>query len=147
MPRGLRAQIPIEERVEEADNMEEDAPAPQQGGRRRFVVISQTKYDFLRGTNQRLERMEQRFAHMEQQFTTQGEMLKAILDRLPPAAGESSSVPHEELVVKGHKVWLKTLNLALMGGTPQLILLFLFFFLCLFILFYFYFCFCFPVLS
>jgi hypothetical protein len=37
--------------------------------------------------------------------------------------------------VKGQNVWLKTLNLALMGGTPQLILLFDFF-LCLFILFY-----------
>jgi hypothetical protein len=96
MPRGLRAQIPVAERVEEADIMEEDAPAPQQGGRKSSVVISQTEYDFLRGANQRLERMEQHFANMEQQFTTQGEMLKAILDRLPPAAGESSSVPHEE---------------------------------------------------
>jgi hypothetical protein len=58
MPRGLRAQIPTEERVEEADIMEEDAPAPQQGGRRRSVVISQNEYDFLRGANQRLERVE-----------------------------------------------------------------------------------------
>jgi hypothetical protein len=57
--------LPAEERVEEADIMEEDAPAPQQGGRRRSVVISQTEYDFLRGANQRLERMEQRFANME----------------------------------------------------------------------------------
>jgi hypothetical protein len=76
--------------------MEEDAPAPLQGGRRRSVVISQTEYDFLRGANQRLEKMEQRFANMEQQFNTQGEMLKAILDRLPPAAGESSLVPQGE---------------------------------------------------
>jgi hypothetical protein len=82
--------------MEEADIMEEDAPAPQQDGRRRSIVISQTEYDFLRGANQRLERMEQHFANMEQQFTTQGEMLKAILDRLPPATGESCSVPHEE---------------------------------------------------
>jgi hypothetical protein len=44
--------------VEEADIMEEDAPAPQQGGRRRSVVISQNEYDFLRGANQRLERVE-----------------------------------------------------------------------------------------
>jgi hypothetical protein len=65
MPSGLREQIPAEESVEETDNMEEDAPAPQQGGRRRSVVISQTKYDFLRGANQRLERMEQFFANME----------------------------------------------------------------------------------
>jgi hypothetical protein len=35
--------------------MEEDAPAPQHGGRRRSVVISQNEYDFLRGANQRLE--------------------------------------------------------------------------------------------
>jgi hypothetical protein len=76
--------------------MEEDAPTPQQGGRRRSVVISQTEYDFLHGTNQCLERMEQRFANMEKQFDTQGEMLKAILERLPPAARESSSVPHGE---------------------------------------------------
>jgi hypothetical protein len=40
--------------------------------------------------------MEHRFANMEQQFNTQGKMLKAILDRLPPAAGESSSVPQGE---------------------------------------------------
>jgi hypothetical protein len=96
MPRGLRAQIPAKERVEEAEHMEEDAPAPQQGGRRRSVVISQTKYDFLCGANQHLERMEQRFANMEKQFDTQGEMLKAILERLPPAARESSSVQHGE---------------------------------------------------
>jgi hypothetical protein len=51
MPRGLRAQIPTKERVEEAKHMEEDAPTPQQGGRRRFVVISQTEYDFLHGAN------------------------------------------------------------------------------------------------
>jgi hypothetical protein len=40
--------------------------------------------------------MEHRFANMEKQFDTQGEMLKAILERLPPAVGESSSVPHGE---------------------------------------------------
>jgi hypothetical protein len=95
MPRGLRELIPTVERVEEAEHMEEDALAPQQGGRRRSVVISQTEYDFLHSANQRLERMEQRFANMEKQFDTQGEMLKAILEQLPPAAGESSSIPHE----------------------------------------------------
>jgi hypothetical protein len=65
MPWGLRAQILAEERVEEVDIMEEDAPAPQQGGKRRSVVIIQTEYVFLRGANQRLERVEQRFANME----------------------------------------------------------------------------------
>jgi hypothetical protein len=35
--------------------------------------------------------------------------------------------------VKGHHVWLKTLNLALMGGTPQHILLFLCVFIFIFI--------------
>jgi hypothetical protein len=51
MPKGLMAQIPAEERVEEAEYMEEDAPAPQQGGRRRFVVISRTEYEFLSSVN------------------------------------------------------------------------------------------------
>jgi hypothetical protein len=96
MPRGLRAQIPAKERVEEAKHMEEDAPTPQQGGRRRSVVISQTEYDFLHGANQRLERMEQHFANIEQQFNTQGEILKAILERLPLVARESSSVSQGE---------------------------------------------------
>jgi hypothetical protein len=58
MPRGFRAQIPAEERVEEVEHMEEDASAPQQGGRRRSVVISRTEYDFLRGANQLLERID-----------------------------------------------------------------------------------------
>jgi hypothetical protein len=43
-----------------------------------------------------MKRLEQRFANIEKQFNTQGEMLNAILERLPPAAGESSSVPHGE---------------------------------------------------
>jgi hypothetical protein len=51
MLRGLRAQIPAKERVEEVEHIEEDAPAPQQGGRRRSVVISRIEYDFLRGGN------------------------------------------------------------------------------------------------
>jgi hypothetical protein len=70
MPRGLRAQILAVERVEEAKHMEEDALAPQQGGRRRSVVISRTEYDFLHSANQRLESMEHRFAKMEKQFDT-----------------------------------------------------------------------------
>ena len=55
MPRGLRAQIPVVERVEDAEHMEEDAPAPQQGGRRGSVVISRIEYEFLCGANQRMD--------------------------------------------------------------------------------------------
>jgi hypothetical protein len=84
------------ERVEDAEHMEEDAPAPPQGGRRRSVVISHTEYEFFCGSNQHRDRLEQHFDNIEKQFDTQAEMLKAILERLPPAARESSSVPHGE---------------------------------------------------
>ena len=80
MPRGIRAQIPIVERVEDAKHMEEDAPAPQQSRRKGSVVISRTEYEFLCGTNQGMDRLEQHFANMENQFDTQGNMLKAILE-------------------------------------------------------------------
>jgi hypothetical protein len=70
MPRG----------VEEAKHMEEDAPAPQQGGRADSMVISHTEYDFLSGAHQRMDRLEERFATMEQQFVTQADLLKAIMD-------------------------------------------------------------------
>jgi hypothetical protein len=80
MPRGLRAQIPTVERVEEAEHMEEDAPTAQQGGRRGFVVISRTKYEFLCGANQRMDKLEQCFDSMEKQFDTQDMVLKAILE-------------------------------------------------------------------
>jgi hypothetical protein len=76
--------------------MEEDAPAPQQGGQNESVVISRIEYEFLCGANQPMDKLEQRFDNMEKQFDTQAEMLKAILERLPPAAGPSSSVPHGE---------------------------------------------------
>jgi hypothetical protein len=74
----------------------EDAPAPQQGGRADFVVISRTEYEFLSGAHQRMDRLEERFANMEAQSATQIEILKAILERVPPAAGASSSVPPGE---------------------------------------------------
>jgi hypothetical protein len=50
--------------------MEEDTPALQQGGRADFVVISRTKYDFLSGAHQRMDKLEEHFATMEQQFVT-----------------------------------------------------------------------------
>ena len=96
MPSGIRAQLPAVERVEEAEHMEEDAPTPQQGGRRGSIVISHTEYELLCGANQRMDRLEQHFGNMEKQFNTQAEVLKAILERLPPAAGASSLVPHGE---------------------------------------------------
>jgi hypothetical protein len=60
------------------------------------VVISHTEYDFLSGAHQRMDRLEECFATMEQQFVTRADLLKAILDRLPPAARASSSVPSGE---------------------------------------------------
>jgi hypothetical protein len=70
MPRGVRVQIPADEGGEEAEHMEEDAPAPQQGGRANFVVISRTEYDFLSGAHQCMDRLAERFATIEQQFVT-----------------------------------------------------------------------------
>jgi hypothetical protein len=65
MPRGFRVQIPAVERVEDAEHMEEDAPAPPQGGRRRSVVISHTEYEFFCGSNQHRDRLEQHFDNIE----------------------------------------------------------------------------------
>jgi hypothetical protein len=96
MPRGVKAQIPTVERVKDAKHMEENAPAPQQGGRGGFVVISNTEYEFLCGANQCMDKLEQRFDNMEKWFDAQDNVLKAILERLPPAAGASSSVPPRE---------------------------------------------------
>jgi hypothetical protein len=96
MPRGVGMQIPADEGGEAVEHMEEDAPAPQQGGRADCMVISRTEYDFLNGAHQSMDRLEERFATMEQQFVTQADLLKAILDRLPPIAGASSSIPPEE---------------------------------------------------
>jgi hypothetical protein len=96
MPRGVRVQIPVVERVEDAEHMEENAPAPQQAGRKGSIIISRTEYEFLYGANQRMDKLEQRFDNMEKQFDAQDNVLKAILERLPPAAGASSLVPHGE---------------------------------------------------
>jgi hypothetical protein len=96
MPRGVGIQIPADERGEAAKHMKEDAPAPQQGGRADSAVISRTEYEFLSGAHQCMDRLEERFATMEQQFVTQADLLKAILERLPPAAGASSSIPPGE---------------------------------------------------
>jgi hypothetical protein len=72
--------------------MNEDAPAPQQGKRADSVVISRTEYDFLSGAHQCMDWLEEHFATMKQQFVTQADLLKAILERLPSAAGASSSI-------------------------------------------------------
>jgi hypothetical protein len=122
MPREVRVELPAEEGGEEAEHMEEDAPPPQQGGRADTVVISRTEYELLSGTHQRLEKDGTKF----RQHRETNELLilpysGTILDRLPPAAGASSSVPPGEPSVSCCTVWLKTLNLALMGGTPQYI--------------------------
>jgi glutamate racemase len=58
-------QIPTDEGGEDAKHMEEDAPAPQQGGRTESVVISCTDYEFLSGAHQRMNKLEERFANME----------------------------------------------------------------------------------
>jgi hypothetical protein len=80
MPKGVRIQILADEGGEEAEHMDEDAPAPQQGGRADFVVISRIEYDFLSGAHQRMDRLEECFATMEQQFVTQADLLRAIME-------------------------------------------------------------------
>ena len=100
MPKEVRVQIPADEGEEAIEHMDEDAPAPvptpPQGGRNDSVVISRTEYDFLSGAHQCMDRLEQRFANMETQSAAQTDILRAILERLPPAAGASSSVPPGE---------------------------------------------------
>jgi hypothetical protein len=65
MPKVVGMQIPTDEGGEAAEHMEEDAQAPQQGGRADSVVISRTEYEFLSGAHQRMDRLEERFANME----------------------------------------------------------------------------------
>jgi hypothetical protein len=84
MPREVRVEIPAEEGGEEAKHMEEDAPAPQQGGRADTVVISRTEYELLSDAHQRLEKLEEHFTNIEAQSATHTTLLWAILDRLPP---------------------------------------------------------------
>jgi hypothetical protein len=96
MPREVRVEISTKEGGEEAEHMEEDAPTPQQGGRVDTVVISHTEYELLSGAHQCLEKLEERFTNIEAQSTTHTTLLRAILDRLPAAAGASSSIPPGE---------------------------------------------------
>jgi hypothetical protein len=96
MPKEVRVEIPVDEGGEEAEYMEEDAPAPQQGGRADTVVISRSEYELLSGTHQHLDKLEQCFINIETQAATHTDLLKAILDRLPPAVGASSSIPPGE---------------------------------------------------
>jgi hypothetical protein len=116
MPRGIRVPISAVERVEEAKLMEEEVPAAQQGGEGEPIVMGRTEYDFLRNemsffrfeiadvrwedredtflANQHIDRLEKRIDGFEKHFDTQEGMLKAILDRLPPIVGASSSTPY-----------------------------------------------------
>jgi hypothetical protein len=80
MARGVRVQILANEGGEEAEHMEEDAPALQQGGRADIVVISCTEYEFLSGTHQRLDKVEEHFANLEAQSATHTNILRAILE-------------------------------------------------------------------
>jgi hypothetical protein len=96
MPKEVRVEIPVDEGGEEAKYMEEDAPALQQGGRADTVVISHTEYELLSGAHQCLDKLEQRFINIETQAAAHTDLLNAILDRLPPAAGASSSIPPGE---------------------------------------------------
>jgi hypothetical protein len=80
MPREVRVEISAEERGGEAEYVEEDAPAPQQGGRADTVVISYTEYELLSGVHQRLEKLEERFTTIEAQSATHTTLLQAILD-------------------------------------------------------------------
>jgi hypothetical protein len=87
MPREVRVEIPAEEGGEEAEHMEEDAPAPQQGGRADTVVISRTEYELLSGAHQRLEKLEECFITIETQSATNTKLLREILGRLPQQKG------------------------------------------------------------
>jgi hypothetical protein len=110
MPRGLRVLALDAERVEE-DPMDVDALAAVQGREEEPVTIGCSEYEFLcdemsffryeikdirQGDredqylgNQHLDRLEQRIGKQE-------EMLRAILEQLPPALGASSSAPQGE---------------------------------------------------
>ena len=75
-------QIPADEGGEATEHMDEDAPtpAPPQGGRNDSVVISRTKYEFLSGAHQHMDRLEQHIANMETQSAIQTTLLKVILE-------------------------------------------------------------------
>ena len=85
MPRGIRAPAPVDEGMADAEHMEVEEPADQQG--RDEEPVGRNPWD------QRIERLELSIAQLARRFDTQEEMLKAILDRLPPTSGASSSAP------------------------------------------------------
>jgi hypothetical protein len=85
MPKGIRAPVPVDEGMEDAEHMEVEEPAAQHGGE--GEPVGRNPWD------QRIERLEQSIAQLAKCFDTQEEMLKAILDRLPPVPGASSSAP------------------------------------------------------
>ena len=85
MPRGIRAPIPAAERVEGVEHMEVEEPTAQQSGEGELVVMSLW--------NQRIEKLEQSIEQLAKRFDKQEDVLKAILDRLPPASGASFSAP------------------------------------------------------
>ena len=99
MPRGVKVQIPANEGGDATEHMDVDAPAPAppQGRRNDSIVIRRTEYEFLSGAYQHMDKLEQRFANMETQSATQTDILRAILERLLPVVGASSSRLHEEL--------------------------------------------------
>jgi hypothetical protein len=96
MPGEVRVEILAEEGGVEAEHMEEDAPALQQGGSSDTIVISRTEYELLSGSHKCLDKLEERFTTIEAQSATHTTLLRAILGRLPPVAGASSSVPPGE---------------------------------------------------
>jgi hypothetical protein len=85
MPRGIRAPVPVDEGMEDAEHMEVEEPAAQHGGE--GEPVGRNPWDQL------FERLEQSIAQLVKRFDTQEEMLKAILDRLPQVPGASSSAP------------------------------------------------------
>ena len=88
MPRGIRAPAPVDERMKDAEPMEVEEPAAQQGGARE--PVGRNPWD------RRIEKLEQSIAQLAKRFDNQEEMLQAILDRLPPAPKASSSAPSGE---------------------------------------------------
>jgi hypothetical protein len=85
MPRGIRAPVPVDEGLEDAEHMEVEEPAAQHGGEGEPVGRNPW--------NRRIKRLEQSIAQLAKRFDTQEEMLRAILNRLPPVPEASSSAP------------------------------------------------------
>jgi hypothetical protein len=85
MPRGIRAPVPVDEGLEDAEHMEVEEPAAQHGGE--GEPVGRNPWD------RRIKRLEQSIAQLAKRFDTQEEMLRAILNRLPPVPEASSSAP------------------------------------------------------